>query len=911
MKKQRTRRPLYFTFGNHMHWVDMQWLWGYHVLPGCVRDMLHLIKETGAKGNVNFDGIGYEKMAAECPEALADLRAAVKRGDVEPVGCSYGQPYGLFQGGESNIRQFTYGVRSVMRLLGVRPASFWEEEFYFYPQLPQVLKGCGFTGACLYFQWTWHTPEVPKEATSLIMWEGIDGTRLPTLPRNDLNLHQWPEDFEGVLDKVAAMPETALTPAIVQWLELMPSKDWMCRSEVLLPRLKELMGDRRFNVRAGTVSDLIRELRDEGTARQSDGGEELIPVRRYTMDDVWHGMTLGKNGDAHPRRSMSAEGTLRLAEAAAATASLFGRPYASWDVYPTWELEEAWRECLAAQHHDNHECEGLCGFVGHRQFWNSIAGAMEVVDRTSWLLSRRAGLRSAAALTLNSVGWDRPVEGEHVQTGEASTYVECPPFGYAAGRPGKPGPRATVKRTRGSYVLSRKGLSCEVDRKTGTITRIVAGGVVIEGAALAGVCIGAGDAKADGRAFRIEVLDDEDGECIGIGRAVPGGGVRMYISLAPEVQGVDVWMQHLASDDLSDPLRPEPGLGRSLQVSFKPGWAKPRCVADAPLSAEEVRGSGDVRRKYPEGDWMTSPQWFETLRDPFTASTFVDLLGEVDGTGLLICHDGSQQWFRDDDGVRVVATAYDPWDEGRYTASGAGGCHFRLIPHGTMSHAERRRAAMQRLAVCPDLRSNAQPVGGGTADGVEADIPRTFGPLEVVGAPNVLAHAFFRESMKNGEHLPDWAGHRMFEESDGACDHPFVIRLVEWNGEPARVRLKLAGKVAMAAKTNLMGEVEEGTKASRHRGIEAETRWLSVKHPVAPPWWGKDKNGKAVKFRGKGITWSEVEFDMRPREIATIYADMVMGRKEFRDLDAKRKVWATVHKTKASPKRKRGKNAPR
>jgi hypothetical protein len=57
-------------------------------------------------------------------------------------------------------------------------------------------------------------------------------------------------------------------------------------------------------------------------------------------------------------------------------------------------------------------------------------------------------------------------------------------------------------------------------------------------------------------------------------------------------------------------------------------------------------------------------------------------------------------------------------------------------------------------------------------------------------------------------------------------------------------------------------------------------------------------NGKVVKFRGKPITWSEVEFEMRPREIATIYADMVMGRKEFRDLDAKRKVWATVHKKK-------------
>ena len=126
-------KPLYYTFGNHMHWVDMQWLWGYDVLPGCVADMRRLIEATGARGNVNFDAIGYEKMAAECPEALADLRKMVEDGWVEPVGCSYGQPYGLFQGGESNIRQFTYGVRSTRRLLGVRPRTFWEEEFYWYP----------------------------------------------------------------------------------------------------------------------------------------------------------------------------------------------------------------------------------------------------------------------------------------------------------------------------------------------------------------------------------------------------------------------------------------------------------------------------------------------------------------------------------------------------------------------------------------------------------------------------------------------------------------------------------------------------------------------------------------------------------------------------------------------------------
>ncbi len=134
------RIPLYYTFGNHMHWVDMEWLWGYDALPGSARDMLRLCEEAGVKGNMNFDGIGYEKLAAEAPETLIALREAVVAGTIEVVGASYGQPYGLFHGGESNVRQRVYGVRAVLRLLGVRPRSFWEEEFDFFPHARRGLR---------------------------------------------------------------------------------------------------------------------------------------------------------------------------------------------------------------------------------------------------------------------------------------------------------------------------------------------------------------------------------------------------------------------------------------------------------------------------------------------------------------------------------------------------------------------------------------------------------------------------------------------------------------------------------------------------------------------------------------------------------------------------------------------------
>ena len=69
-------KDVLYTFGNHFHWVDMQWLWGYDTLSRSVRDMLDFIAATGARGNINFDVVGYERMAAEQPVALAVVRLA-------------------------------------------------------------------------------------------------------------------------------------------------------------------------------------------------------------------------------------------------------------------------------------------------------------------------------------------------------------------------------------------------------------------------------------------------------------------------------------------------------------------------------------------------------------------------------------------------------------------------------------------------------------------------------------------------------------------------------------------------------------------------------------------------------------------------------------------------------------------
>jgi alpha-mannosidase len=818
-------------------------------------------------------------MAAECPEALADLRAMVEAGWVEPVGCSYGQPYGLFHGGESNIRQFTYGVRATRRLLGVRPRTFWEEEFYWFPQLPQVLRGCGYTGACLFFQWTWHTPEVPKEAASLIWWEGIDGSRILTLPRNDLNVHQWPEDFDGLLEQ--GLVNELEHPAIVQWLELMPSRDWMCRSEVLLPRLKELMGDGRFDVRPRTMGGLIEELSKGATKLPDDEAASEIPVRRYGPDDMWHGVTLGKNGDSHPRSSAYCESKIMSAEAIASLLGLVGRPYPSWDVYPSWELEEAWRELLAAQHHDNHECERLCGFVGEASFMRAENLAGNVDRRCIESLAARLDVIDGTIVVFNPSGDRRDMLLTTSMDLRGEVVEDVPAFGYRVV------PRATrgqtkvhAHRQRGDIILSRGDMRVEIDSRRGVITQIKSAdfpeGVLAPDRPIGALSLILPEGEETFDDVEVELTEFAGRPTVVVARISPDGrgGVGVRISLGALLDAVEIsfMVDHIPT--------PAGGLHGGLTTHIAPAMAPFDLVHDHPYGVGETTGRGRRVRKYPTGDWMTSRQVFEDVVDPVTALRFVDLVETGGQRGLLCLHDGSQQWFRTDEGVECLLTTWDPWD-GDFRAHVDAG--ITLLPHGPMTH-------VQRVRVAKLTRSNWLV---GVHAGERGKLPDVFGPIDLDASSGVRAEAFHRESAKSGEHLPDWAGHRMAAESQGACTHPFVLRLVEWNDEPAEVTLKLVGEAARVAKTNPLGETGPWRFGEAPPGAPAhlrDTGWLDVE-PADPPAWAG-----AVRVGGRAPAWSRVRLSMRRREIATVMADLVMGRKQWRDLDAKREVWATIHK---------------
>ena len=94
---------------------------------------------------------------------------------------------------------------------------------------------------------------------------------------------------------------------------------------------------------------------------------------------------------------------------------------------------------------------------------------------------------------------------------------------------------------------------------------------------------------------------------------------------------------------------------------------------------------------------------------------------------------------------------------------------------------------------------------------------------------------------------------------DGALEFG-AVRLVEFEGCAQEVHLRVAGEVAAAFRTDLLGERSTQLEVTNRAGA------------------------------------SELSLSLRPFEIATLMLDIVEGRKQTRDLDARRSVWAQVHR---------------
>lgn len=798
-------QPHEFTLAHHAHGVGWTWLWGPGVLSRTLGDLLAWLPRSGVRLDLDCDAAALQQLATEDPHGLERLRRALAAGELEIVGGTWGQPVGLFHGGESHLRQRLLGLRNARRLLGVWPQHAWSGTFEFFPQLPQLLSGCGYRGACLLAPTGRATPTLPHAQAPLFQWEGLDGTRLPCAAADG--------DSSGGFLWLDPAPTLAGPPDLV--LEL----------ERLVERLREAGGELRWT-----------------TLGQRIAGGDLAsaPVRAWDLDEFFHGASLGKNADCIPRLSRTCEEQLLAAEGLSTLLGLFGRPYASWDIYPHWELEQAWQDLCRAQHHVVHELEGLCGAIGERYLEKSLGLSGEVFARTLEHLALRVDAPEGSTLVYNTLGWTRDValSGD----GGGGIVRDVPAFGYRVVDPydiedSRLG--SVDLRAEGDLLsFERRHFRVEIDRNSGMVTQIYSREFP-DGLLHPDRPVGDFRMLREGKLERFERVTFE-GETAGseewaeytfLRESQDGSRLRVVYGLAPLHDAL--WVRVVA-----DPLqRPDAGMHAGLSLAIAPRLEQPVLLHDHPFAITRVRAERDGERSYPTGEWLAPERVREVVRRPFTSSSLVDqCAGSESGPGLLVVHDGSQAWFAEEHGARCLLSMYDAWDEDYFDANFE--VELALIPHGRLSNTARMRTSMELNLGSPRFADHVSVRGGG-------DLPPDFGAL-ALDAVNVLASSLARVGARDAEHLE---GH--FATRFGVRD-PFVVRLVEFDGRAADVVLRLPGSIAAAARTDHLGRVLEVLEPSRARA------------PYGP----------------RGMPWSAVRLSLRAREVATLMFDLELGRRE-------------------------------
>lgn len=361
------RKPVWFIFGNHKHWTGMVWEWGEDTLANSLNCMRAMLDETGLVGGLNFDGKGIEELAVRFPAEANWLRDAVESGQVELWGGTYTQPYGSLIGPESNVKQRQLGIAAFENLLGKHPSIFSEEEFDFFPQLPQILNQLGYSGALLFYQHTWHTPTFPKCDDDAIFWKGIDGSKLKAVPFSDRCLMRGiPTALKALkLDSIA----NSERPLMITWLEMLDKPNWMWQPKFVAPYMRTLLEQEDCEIRPTSIRAYLDEC----------AHEDLQEIE-YAAEDCYHGICVGKSGDRLPQLWRRGERAILEAELLASICSYQGQPYPQFDSYPAWKLNEAWRMLCLSQGHDAYECEGLTHSAGMRYAQSALMLARDVIE---------------------------------------------------------------------------------------------------------------------------------------------------------------------------------------------------------------------------------------------------------------------------------------------------------------------------------------------------------------------------------------------------------------------------------------------------------------------------------------------------------------------------------------------------
>lgn len=320
----------------HAH-LDSAWMWPFQEthrkIARTVANAVSLMDEYPEYQFVMSQAQQLEWLKEDCPELFDRVKKKVADGQFIPIGGMWVESDTNLPGGESLVRQFTYGKRFYIQEFGPDPRVVWlPDSFGYSGALPQLIALSG--SRWLFTQkMSWNDTNVFPHHTFL--WEGIDGTRIFThaTPANKYNAEITGNEMARVV-------------------RLFAEKGKATRSLLAYGYSDGGGGPTREHLgRAGYLANL------EGSARVSlDSPDEFFEAAEaeYPEPPVWHGeQYLERHRGTYTGQALIKQGNrtceqrLHQAELWAATAAV-RTDY----TYPYDVLEQIWKTVLLNQFHD-------------------------------------------------------------------------------------------------------------------------------------------------------------------------------------------------------------------------------------------------------------------------------------------------------------------------------------------------------------------------------------------------------------------------------------------------------------------------------------------------------------------------------------------------------------------------------
>jgi alpha-mannosidase len=481
----------------HTHWEGavFQTREGYLEmgLPNILR-ALRLLKAYPGYRFVLDQACYVQPFLERYPEEVAAFRKFVGEGRLAIVGGADVMPDVNMPSGESFVRQMLYGKGYFRRKLGVDVTVGWQiDTFGHHAQMPQLLRLGGYRSL-------WISRGVPAPDTPAdFLWEGLDGSRIPTFWYNYGEAYGSPQTLPGFAAFMKARFGAGSKAAAGPCRVALAGTD-VCEPEEHLPALME-----QFNAQAARPFDLRLAVPTDYEAMVARRPNQ--PVVRGELNPIFQGTYSSRIELKQRTRELE-----RLLTTAEKLGVLLG-----WLGAPRGEalLWRAWEPMLFNQTHDL-----MSGVMTDRVYEDTIRGydfsrriaADEVRSRCESLSAQIDTQGEGIPIVVgNTLGWPRtdivvtsvgfgrdkvtdlglvdpdgravPVQvldnlrygdGGLLKAEIAFVARDVPALGYSVYRlmPRTAGAK-TVTTTPTEPVLENERYRLEFDRQSGAITRLV------------------------------------------------------------------------------------------------------------------------------------------------------------------------------------------------------------------------------------------------------------------------------------------------------------------------------------------------------------------------------------------------------------------------------------------------------